>query len=145
MLIALLIFAVLGAAWVTIRALAPSRVGDAAPGPAAAEPIWRQVLRIGFGSLWIFDGILQAQPKMAIGLPSRVIEPIAATSPGWVQHLVNWAGTTWSYHPMQAGAAAVWIQLGIGIWLLAAASGPLSRLDTAAAGAVGVGERLHRL
>ena len=128
LLIALLIFAVLGAAWVTIRALAPSRAGDAAPGPAEAEPLWRQVLRIGFGSLWVFDGILQAQPKMAIGLPSQVIEPIAATSPGWVQHLVNWAGTTWSYHPMQAGAAAVWIQLGIGIWLLAAASGPLSRL-----------------
>ena len=128
LLIALLIFAVLGAAWLTIRALASARAGGAAPGPAVAEPAWRQVLRIGFGSLWIFDGILQAQPKMAIGLPSQVIEPIAATSPGWVQHLVNWAGTTWSYHPMQAGAAAVWIQLGIGIWLLAAASGPLSRL-----------------
>ena len=42
---------------------------------------------------------------------------------------MNWAGTTWSYHPMQAGAAAVWIQLGIGIWLLAATSGPLSRLS----------------
>jgi cytochrome oxidase Cu insertion factor (SCO1/SenC/PrrC family) len=41
---------------------------------------------------------------------------------------VNWGGTTWSYHPIQAGAAAVWIQLGIGIWLLAAADGPLSRL-----------------
>jgi cytochrome oxidase Cu insertion factor (SCO1/SenC/PrrC family) len=131
LLIALLIFAVLGAAWVTIRAVASARAGGATPGPAApgpAEPVWRQVLRIGFGSLWIFDGILQAQPKMAIGLPSQVIEPIAATSPGWVQHLVNWAGTAWSYHPMQAGAAAVWIQLGIGIWLLAAASGPLSRL-----------------
>jgi cytochrome oxidase Cu insertion factor (SCO1/SenC/PrrC family) len=45
-----------------------------------------------------------------------------------VQHVVNWAGTTWSFHPIQAGAAAVWIQLGIGIWLLAAADGPLSRL-----------------
>jgi cytochrome oxidase Cu insertion factor (SCO1/SenC/PrrC family) len=128
LLIALLIFAVLGAAWVTIRALSSARAGDATPGPVAAEPLWRQVLRVGFGSLWVFDGILQAQPKMAIGLPSQVIEPIAATSPGWVQHLVSWAGTTWSYHPMQAGAAAVWIQLGIGIWLLAAASGQLSRL-----------------
>ena len=45
-----------------------------------------------------------------------------------MQHVVNWAGTTWSYHPLQAGAAAVWIQVGIGIWLLAAARGPLSRL-----------------
>ena len=93
-----------------------------------AEPAWRQLLRIGFGVLWIFDGILQAQPKMAIGLPSQVIEPAAASSPHWVQHVVNWAGTTWSYHPMQAGASAVWIQVGIGIWLLAVARGPLSRL-----------------
>ena len=93
-----------------------------------AEPSWRQLLRVGFGLLWVFDGILQAQPKMAIGLPSQVIEPIAASSPKWVQHVVNWAGTTWSYHPMQAGASAVWIQVGIGVWLLAASRGPLSRL-----------------
>jgi len=78
--------------------------------------------------VWILDGILQAQPKMAIGLPSQVIEPIAASSPRWVQQVVNWAGTNWSYHPMQAGAASVWIQIGIGIWLLVAARGPLSRL-----------------
>ena len=93
-----------------------------------AEPAWRRVLRIGFGLLWVFDGILQAQPKMAVGLPSQVIEPTAASSPPWVQQVVNWAGTNWSYHPMQAGAASVWIQVGIGIWLLVAARGPLSRL-----------------
>src|SRR5580692_7241149 len=65
---------------------------------------------------------------MAIGLPSQVIEPTAASSPHWVQHVVNWAGTTWSYHPMQAGASAVWIQIGIGLWMLAAPRGRLSRL-----------------
>jgi cytochrome oxidase Cu insertion factor (SCO1/SenC/PrrC family) len=154
-LIALLIFATLWLAWVTIRAWLPAAAqagaGAAAgspapaqadagagadpPGPALAEPAWRQLLRIGFGLLWIFDGILQAQPKMAVGLPSQVIEPTAASSPTWVQQVVNWAGTNWSYHPMQAGAAAVWIQVGIGIWLLAAARGRLSRL----AGLVSVG------
>jgi cytochrome oxidase Cu insertion factor (SCO1/SenC/PrrC family) len=41
---------------------------------------------------------------------------------------VNWAGTTWSYHPVQAGAAAVWIQVGIGAWLVAAGRGRASRL-----------------
>ena len=131
-LIALLIFVLLGLAWITIRAglpaaVAPSDTAQAAA-PARAEPAWRRLLRIGFGALWIFDGILQAQPKMAVGLPSQVIAPTAASSPSWVQHVVNWAGTTWSYHPMQAGAAAVWIQVGIGIWLVAAARGPLSRL-----------------
>src|SRR6202011_5080136 len=49
-------------------------------------------------------------------------------SPLWVQHLVNLAGTTWSYHPIQAGASAVWIQIGIGAWLIAAPRGPWSRL-----------------
>src|SRR4249920_2604347 len=112
-LIALVIFAVLG----------------------LAEPAWRQLLRVGFGLLWVFDGILQAQPKMAIGLPSQVIQPSAASSPHWVQQVVNWAGTTWSYHPMQAGAAAVWIQVGIGIWMLAAVRGRWSQL----AGLAGVG------
>ena len=139
-IIALLIFGVLGLAWLTVRAWLPAAAqaggqagtggpaGQVDPPAAAAEPAWRQLLRAGFGLLWIFDGILQAQPKMAIGLPSQVIQPIAASSPQWVQHVVNWAGTTWSYHPMQAGASAVWIQVGIGIWMLAASRGPLSRL-----------------
>ena len=77
-LIALLIFAVLGLAWLSVRAWQPcaqhgaaQRAGHAGQ-PAQAEPAWRQVLRIGFGLLWVFDGILQAQPKMAIGLPSQV-------------------------------------------------------------------------
>jgi cytochrome oxidase Cu insertion factor (SCO1/SenC/PrrC family) len=135
-IIAMVIFAVLGLAWVTLRAWLPAPSGTGGTsGPAVAEPAWRQLLRIGFGCIWLFDGLLQAQSKMAIGLPSQVIEPTAASSPKWVQHVVNWAGTNWSFHPMQAGAAAVWIQVGIGVWLLAASRGPLSRL----AGLVSVG------
>jgi cytochrome oxidase Cu insertion factor (SCO1/SenC/PrrC family) len=133
-LIALLIFAVVGAAWVSVRALLPAAASRPV-GVTQAEPAGRQLLRIGFGILWLFDGILQAQPKMAIGLPSQVIEPIASSSPHWVQVVVNWAGTAWSYHPMQAGASAVWIQVGIGIWMLVAPRGALSRL----AGLVSIG------
>ncbi len=96
------------------------------------------LLRTGFSILWLLDGILQAQPQMAIGLPSQVIAPTAASSPPWVQHVVNWAGTSWSYHPLQAGAAAVWIQAGIGIWMLAAVPGPLSRLAGLASAAWGL-------
>jgi cytochrome oxidase Cu insertion factor (SCO1/SenC/PrrC family) len=156
-LIALAIFAVLGFAWIAVREWLPvtrtkaAAAAETAPAPPAAEtapappvaetapappePAWRQLLRIGFGLIWLLDGILQAQPKMAVGLPSQVIAPTAASSPRWVQVVVNWAGTAWSYHPMQAGAAAVWIQVGIGLWLLVAARGPLSRL----AGVVSVG------
>jgi cytochrome oxidase Cu insertion factor (SCO1/SenC/PrrC family) len=104
------------------------RAGRAAGRSGAGENRARSLLRIGFGLLWILDGILQAQPKMAGGLASQVMEPIASASPAWVQHLVNWGGTVWSFHPIQAGAASVWIQVGIGVWLLAARSGPWSRL-----------------
>jgi hypothetical protein len=139
-ILALVIFGLVSAVWATARGrLAPScgTPGRAAGQAAAwaAEPAGRRLLRLGFGLLWIFDGMLQAQPAMAVGLPSQVIGPEAASSPGWVQHVVNWGGTTWSYHPVQAAAAAVWIQVGIGIWLMAAADGPWSRL----AGLAGAG------
>ncbi len=110
-------------------------VSGAARSPGAAEARGRRLLRVGFGLLWIFDGILQAQPKMAGGLATQVIQPTAAASPGWVQHLVNWGGTAWSYHPIQAGAASVWIQVGIGGWLIVSSRGSWSRL----AGAASVG------
>src|SRR6202042_708513 len=111
---------------------ASQQAGQAASQPAGQgaglEPGARRAPRIGFGILWIFDGLLQAQSAMPAGLPGQVIAPAAATSPGWVQHLVSWAGTTWSYHPIQAGAAAVWIQVGIGAWLVAAGGGRAARL-----------------
>ena len=140
-LIALAIFVLVALAWASSKAWLPVRSAETA-GPAGGpglawslEPAARRLLRIGFGLLWVFDGILQAQPAMAAGLPSQVIEPTAASSPGWVQHLVNWGGTAWSYHPIQAGVAAVWIQVGIGIWLIVAPGGLWSR----AAGLASVG------
>jgi cytochrome oxidase Cu insertion factor (SCO1/SenC/PrrC family) len=110
-----------------------TRVTGGAGGPrgiwaTGGEARGRWVLRVGFGLIWILDGALQAQPKMAGGLAAQVIEPTAAASPAWVQHLVNWGGTAWSFHPITAGAATVWIQVGLGAWLLVAAHGPWSRL-----------------
>ena len=131
-IVALLVFLLVSAVWAAARGrLAPvPGAGNATRRAAmwAAEPAARRLLRIGFGLLWIFDGLLQAQPAMAAGLPSQVIEPSAASSPLWVQHVVDWGSASWSYHPIQAGAAAVWIQVGIGIWLMAASEGPWSRL-----------------
>jgi cytochrome oxidase Cu insertion factor (SCO1/SenC/PrrC family) len=128
---ALLIFTLLAIAWVACRELLPARTRVRLAVTKAGlppEPAGRRMLRIGFGVLWIFDALLQAQPQMPGGLPSQVIAPAAAGSPGWVLHLVNWAGTGWSYHPVQAAAAAVWIQLGVGAWLIASARGRGSRL-----------------
>jgi cytochrome oxidase Cu insertion factor (SCO1/SenC/PrrC family) len=130
-IVALLIFVLLALLWLSVREWIPSSAHGGAAGAAAAtpaEPPARRVLRIGFGVLWIFDGILQAQAAMPLGLPSQVIQPAAANSPGWVQQVVNWGVRGWTYHPVDAAAAAVWIQIGIGIWLLTAASGRWSRL-----------------
>jgi cytochrome oxidase Cu insertion factor (SCO1/SenC/PrrC family) len=115
-----------------VRGRRSGRSGEArnrrSPPARMPEPAGRRLLRIGFGTIWILDGLLQAQPKMAGGLASQVIQPTAAASPAWVQHLVNWGGTVWSYHPIAAGGASVWIQAGIGAWLIIAARGPWSRL-----------------
>lgn len=99
------------------------------------EPIGRRTIRIGFGLIWIFDGILQGQSSMPLGMTTQVIQPTAANSPAWVQHIVNVGGTIWSNHPIAAPASAVWIQIGIGVWLLAGPRGNWSR----AAGLVSAG------
>ena len=132
--IALLIVALLWLLWATARTWRrpppgpPPEAGTVPERTVAPEARGRGLLRVGFGLLWILDGVLQAQPKMAGGLAAQVIQPTAAASPAWVQHVANWGGTIWSYHPIQSGAATVWIQLGLGVWLLVAAHGPWSRL-----------------
>jgi cytochrome oxidase Cu insertion factor (SCO1/SenC/PrrC family) len=95
----------------------------------------RKWLRMSFGVLWIFDGLLQLQQGMPVGLPTQVVQPAAASSPQWVQHLVNNGALIWLRHPIPAAASAVWIQVGVGVLLLVARRGRLSQL----AGIVSVG------
>ena len=144
-LIVLAIVAALATVWVGLRAWPPAgpllgtlraalRPAALAPG-APAEPAGRRLLRIGFGVLWLFDGILQAQPNMPAGLPSQVIEPTAGVSQSWVQHVVHVGQTAWISHPVAAASSSAWIQVGLGLWLLAAPRGTVSRL----AGLGGVG------
>jgi cytochrome oxidase Cu insertion factor (SCO1/SenC/PrrC family) len=91
------------------------------------EPPARRILRIGFGLLWLLDGLLQLQSNMPLGLPASVIRPSASSSPTWVQHVVNSGVNIWTLHPVQAAAASVWIQVGLGLWLLVAPRGLWSR------------------
>jgi cytochrome oxidase Cu insertion factor (SCO1/SenC/PrrC family) len=140
MIVVLTIFAVLAFAWIVVREWMPSaaRAAAARRKAAAHEPSWRKLLRVGFGIIWIVDGLLRAQPGMASGVTSQVIERTAARSPAWVQHIVDLAGTAWSYHPIQAAASAVWIQIGIGAWLLASPRGRWSRIAGAASALCGL-------
>ena len=130
-LVILLLLALLAAGWNVLRAVQLRRrqSGEVQPEQShSSEPEARRLLRISFGFLWIFDGILQAQASMPLGMTTQVIQPSAAASPGWVQHIVNAGGTIWSNHPITAPASAVWIQVGLGIWLLVAPRGNWSRL-----------------
>ncbi len=135
-LIALLVLAALAAAWAVMRARRRAPAADDPPGRrifagavlAGTEPTGRRLLRIGFGLLWLFDGMLQAQPAMPTGLPSQVVEPTAGVSAPWVQHLVHLGQNAWIDHPVPAASTTVWIEIGLGIWLLAAPRGTLSRL-----------------
>ncbi len=139
LILVILLLLVLG--WNLLRSLQYRRAvarGERYPGPRmvmAAEPYARRVLRMGFGVLWLIDGLLQVQPGMPLGMPANVLQPAAAGSPGFVQRLVGFAVTTWSHHPSEAAASAVWIQLGIGMLLLVAPRGRWSR----GAGVVAVG------
>ncbi len=135
---ALFVLAILGllfVAWNILRSMqirhaivlgADQRATVTAPG--AAEPTARHLLRVSFGCLWLFDGLLQAQTSMPLGLTSGVIQPAAAGSPRWVRHLVDVGVTIWNNHPVPAATAVVWIQVGIGLLLLVAPRGGWSRL-----------------
>ena len=123
------------------RAAAEANGADRAPavhGLLAAEPAARRVLRVGFGLLWLFDGLLQGQASMPNGLVPQVIQPAASSSPGWVRHLVSTGTQVWSYHPVTVAAGTVWLQAGIGIWLLVAPRGNWSRLGGVASAGWGL-------
>src|ERR1700740_277450 len=71
-LVIVLLLLLLGLAWAGIREwVRGARAGAGGPwslaGPAsgAPEPAARRVLRVGFGIIWIIDGLLQAQAAMA--------------------------------------------------------------------------------
>ena len=98
------------------------------PRTTSPEPRARAVLRYGFAGLWILDALLQAQPSMPLGLPDGVLKAGAETSPLWVQHLAASGAGIWIRQPVVSAVAVLWIQLGIGIWMLLAKRGVPSRL-----------------
>jgi cytochrome oxidase Cu insertion factor (SCO1/SenC/PrrC family) len=133
-LIILLFLVVLLVAWNALRSLQYRRaVAQGAPYPPprpaiSPEPPARRLLRLSFGALWVIDGLLQLQQAMPLGMPGSVLRPSASGSPDWVVRLVNFGAEVWTRHPTSAAAAAVWIQLGIGMFLLVAPRGRWSRL-----------------
>jgi cytochrome oxidase Cu insertion factor (SCO1/SenC/PrrC family) len=137
----LVMLVLLFVAWNGLRSLQYRRAvanGDQFPPPRSIVPPEapaRRLLRIGFGALWIVDGLLQLQQAMPLDMPTTVLRPAASTSPAWVKDLVDFGVDAWTRHPTTAAASAVWIQIGIGVFLLVAPRGRWSR----AAGLTSVG------
>ena len=99
-----------------------------------AEPRARTVLRVGFGVLWLVDGLLQFQPGMPLGLANDVVQPALAGTPGFFKPVVRHAITLWNLHPVALATGVAWLQVGLALALLSS-NGRLGRL----AGAVSAG------
>jgi cytochrome oxidase Cu insertion factor (SCO1/SenC/PrrC family) len=98
----------------------------------SAEPKARKILRTFFGLLWILDGVLQYQPQMPLGFADGVLRGGAESSPLWVRNLVDSAASIWDRQPIVLATAVIWVQIGLGLWLLVARRGVASRLAGAA-------------
>src|SRR5271163_1412152 len=110
-LIILLVLVLLLVAWNALRSVQYRRaVAQGAPYPpprpaTSPEPPARRLLRLGFGALWVVDGLLQIQQAMPLGMPG-VLRPAADGSPHWVVRLVNFGAEVWTRHPTSAAASA---------------------------------------
>ncbi|MGA7835372.1 MAG: SCO family protein [Acidimicrobiales bacterium] len=88
-----------------------------------SEPRARTFLRIAFGCIWVFDGILQFQPGMPLGLANNVVQPTVAGAPSWLRPLQTHAIHLWNAHPISLATGTAWIQVGIGLALIVSNAG----------------------
>ncbi|MFZ0768881.1 MAG: SCO family protein [Acidimicrobiales bacterium] len=83
-----------------------------------AEPSARTLLRLAFGVIWLFDGILQFQPAMPLGLANDVVRPTISGAPSWLHPLMYSSIHLWNAHPIALATGTAWIQVGIGLGLI---------------------------
>jgi hypothetical protein len=94
------------------------------PAPAVALPVdalarTRTVWGYGLGLLWLLDALLQAQPSMFTpNFVQGVILPAAQGQPDWIAGPMQWGAQLWSQQPVFWNAAAVGLELVIGLLLL---------------------------
>jgi len=88
-----------------------------------AEPRNRTYLRTAFGAIWLFDGILQFQVSMPLGMANLVVSPASKGTPGWLHSLMVHGISLWNNHPIALADGVAWIQVGMGILLLVSNAG----------------------
>jgi len=87
----------------------------------------RVFLRRAIGIFWIIDGLLQAQPAMPGGFAKEIVAAGAIGQPHWLANLLNWEVYFWQAHPLDLAVATVFIQVGLGVAILAGADTPLGK------------------
>ena len=79
----------------------------------------RLFLRRALGILWIVDGLLQAQPAMPGGFAKNIVAASAQGQPHLLANLLNWEVYFWQAHPLDLAVGTVFIQVGLGVGILA--------------------------
>jgi len=79
----------------------------------------RTFLRRAIGIIWIVDGLLQAQPAMPGGFAKQIVAANAIGQPHWLANLLNWEIYFWQAHPLDLAVGTVFIQVGLGVAILA--------------------------
>jgi hypothetical protein len=94
----------------------------------------RDTLWIGFGILWLVDGLLQAQPAMFTQqFVTAVLQPAAQGQPGWLAGVLMASRLLWQANLLAANLAAVLVQLAIGALFLIGRTKPWGRVGPALA------------
>ncbi len=94
----------------------------------AYEPRSVAFIRISFGLLWIFDGILQAKPNMPSDMISQIFTPAVAGQPTVLASIIRAGLYIWRYNPVGSDVTSVLLQVGIGIGMLTARGRNVRRL-----------------
>ena len=107
-----------------------SRFNQSAVG--LTEPRGHHYLRVGFGVLWLIDGLLQLQAAMPLGLGNDVVAPMSRSTPSALQALIGHAVNIWNSHPITLASGVSWLELGLGL-LLVSSNGMIGRVAGAVA------------
>lgn len=89
------------------------------------EPRSIRAIRVWFGALWLFDALLQAKPNMPGDMVQLIIKPALANQPGPIAWLMRGGIYFWSFNPISADAATIWIQAAIGGLLILGVRRPI--------------------
>jgi hypothetical protein len=94
----------------------------------------RDTLWIGFGILWMVDGLLQAQPAMFTQqFVTKVLQPAAQGQPQWLADLLAPTTLLWQTHAVAANFAAILAELAIGALFVFGRARPWGRVGLALA------------